>query len=588
MVSGSINVNRNPLSICGWSFLEKIMSLDALPASVHPDLARHQENMQPKVYTLNGNIHTAFGYAIVNCTLIEGDDACILVDTSTSVDKAEIVAAEFKKITDKPIKTIIYTHFHADHVSGTSAFVSEAELEDGIDVIGQEELVDHVMRDVGLIAPILGRRAMYQFGMRLPIGQDGTVGAGLGPPQRPGKRSFVPPNKTFEKIYKGTTGGINFEVHLIPSETEDQCAVWLPDSKVLLSADAVYESFPNVYALRGTRFRNPMIWAKGIDRLREFAAETLIPHHGRPVEGVKKIDDLLTDYRDAIQYLHDQTLRYMNKGFTPDEIKEIVKMPEHLRDHPWLGEFYGSYKHAIPAIFVGYLGWYQGDPVELSPTPWKERASRYVDVMGGREKVFSLAAEALKGDDVQWAAELLTWLVRANSDDQEARNMKAEALRRWAYQQKNATWRNWGLTSAMELDGELDMPGGGMVLGSPDQVKGFPLVNIMQVMTVRLKSEETWDYHIRVAFETSDTKERCALEIRRGICQFYEDPPNDFDARVFFNRISLLNWIFGKSTFDEAVQSGDIHVEGEAPKVAEFLSKFEPFNQSDQISLAAR
>jgi alkyl sulfatase BDS1-like metallo-beta-lactamase superfamily hydrolase len=564
------------------------MSFETVAPSVHPDLANHQDNMKPKVFTLNGNIHTAFGYSIVNCTLIEGDDSCILVDTLTSLDKAEIVAAEFKKITDKPIKTIIYTHFHADHVSGTNAFVTEEEIQNGVQIIGQEELVDHVMRDVGLIAPILGRRAMYQFGMRLPIGQDGTVGAGLGPPQRPGKRSFVPPNKTFVDLYKGTTGGINFEIHLIPSETEDQCAVWLPDYEVLLSADAVYESFPNVYALRGTRFRNPMIWAKGVDRLREFSAETLIPHHGRPVEGAKKVDALLVDYRDAIQYLHDQTLRYMNKGFTADEIKETVVMPEHLRNHPWLGEFYGSYKHAIPAIFVGYLGWYQGDPVELDPIPWRERALRYIKLMGGRETLLTTAQEALDSGDVQWAAELLTWLIRANLDDNEACALKAEALRRWAYKQKNATWRNWGLTSSMELDGQLDTAGGGMVLGSPEQVNGFPLVNIMEVMTVRLKAEDALDDHIRVTFQTSDTKEECALEIRRGVCQFYRDPPADHDARVTFTRKSLLDWIFTKSTFDEAVQSGGIGVEGQVAKVEQFLSKFEPFNQADKVSIAAR
>jgi alkyl sulfatase BDS1-like metallo-beta-lactamase superfamily hydrolase len=504
------------------------------------------------------------------------------------MDTAKVVAAEFKKITDKPIKTIIYTHFHADHVSGTSAFLSDEELANGVEVIGQEELADHVMRDVGLIAPIMGRRAMYQFGMRLPIGENGTVGAGLGPPQRPGKRSFVPPNKTFEKIYKGITGGINFEIHLIPSETEDQCAVWLPDFKALLSADAVYESFPNVYALRGTRFRNPMVWAKGIDRLRGFAAETLIPHHGRPVEGAQKIDELLIDYRDAIQYVHDQTLRYMNKGFTPDEIKEVVTMPDRLHDHPWLGEYYGSYKHTIPAIYDGYLGWYQGDPITLNPTPWIEKANRYVTLMGGRDKILSTANEALNDGDAQWAAEILTWLIKADRNDQEVRALKAEALRRWAYQQKNAIWRNWGLMSAMELDGELDTAGAGLVLGSPDQVKGFPLANIMQVMTVRLKAEDTWDCHFRIAFETSDTKEYCALEIRRGVCQFFETPPDDCDARVKFDRGFLLKWIFGQSTFEEAVQAGDISIEGEVTTVSDFLSKFELFGQSDEIFIAAR
>ena len=153
------------------------MSKPIVP-SVHPDLRRHQENMKAKVYTLRDHIHTAFGYSVVNCTLIEGEDACILVDTMTSMDRAEIVAEEFQKLTDKPIKTVIYTHFHADHVSGTKAFVSEEDVASGaVEIIGQEELADHVMRDVGLIAPILGRRAMYQFGMRLPVSDEGSVGS---------------------------------------------------------------------------------------------------------------------------------------------------------------------------------------------------------------------------------------------------------------------------------------------------------------------------------------------------------------------------------------------------------------------------
>ena len=545
--------------------------------------------MKPEVFTLRDRIHTAFGYAVVNCTLIEGHDSCILVDTMTGMDSAEAVAAEFRKITDKPIKTIIYTHFHADHISGAKAFVSDAERAAGaVEIIGQSGLTENISRDVGLIAPILGRRAMYQFGMRLPIGENGTVGAGLGPPQRPGPRSFVPPTTTFERFHAGETGGIRFEIHLIPSETEDQCAVWLPDDKILLSADAVYESFPNVYALRGTRFRNPMIWAQGLDRLRAFGAEVLVPHHGRPVEGADRIAELLTDYRDAVQYVHDQTLRYMNKGYTPDEIMEIVVMPERLRDHPWLGEFYGSYKHSIPAIYSGYLGWFEGDPVTLDPKPRGERARRYVDAMGGRDKVLERASDAIADDDPQWAGELLSWLIRADREDGAARSLKADALRRWAYQQKNAIWRNWGLTAALELEGELDMPGGGMVLGSPEQVQGFTLAAIMQVMTVRLISETCWDTRVTLAFETTDTNEKCALEIRRGVCQFYETPPESRDATMAFDRAFLLEWMFGRTTFDRAVATGAVAVDGDIATVADFLAKFEPFNQAVDIAVVAR
>ena len=563
--------------------------MNEIAPSVHPDLARHQASMQPRIYTLAGSIHCAFAYSVVNCTLIEGADSCILVDTMTGMDNAGTVAAEFRKITDKPIRTVIYTHFHADHVSGAAAFVSPEDVAAGrVEIVGQRDLVDHVMRDVGLIAPILGRRAMYQFGMRLPIGAEGTVGAGLGPPQRPGRRSFIAPTVTFAHVHRGETGGVRYEIHLIPSETEDQCAVWLPDLRVLLSADAVYESFPNVYALRGTRFRDPMAWARGLDRLKRFGAEILIPHHGRPVEGAARIADLLTDYRDAVQYLHDQTLRWMNKGYAPDEIARIVEMPERLRAHPWLGEYYGSYKHAIPAIYAGYLGWYQGDPVALDPTPRAERAARFVALMGGRARVLAEAGEALAAGDAQWAGELATLLVGADRGDEEARGLKARALRRWAYAQKNATWRNWGLTSALELEGALDLPGGGMVLGSPEQVRGFPLAAILNVMTVRLIAESCLDTHLVVAFETTDTGESCALEIRRGVCQFHPTPPEGRDATARFDRAFLLDWVFGRAAFADSIAAGRVAVEGDAGAVADFLARFEPFNQADEIAVAAR
>ena len=557
--------------------------------SVNKKLAEHQNSMKPKVYTLNNHIHFAYGYSVVNCTLIEGKDECILVDTLTSMEVAETVASEFKKITSKPIKTIIYTHFHADHVSGTEAFVSKEDIESGkVEIICQEQLTGHVIRDVGLIAPILGRRAIYQFGMRLPLGEDGTVGAGLGPPQRPGRRTFAPPSKTFDDFYQGEAGGIKFEIYLNPSETEDQCAVWLPETKTLLSADAVYKSFPNIYALRGTRFRNPMIWANGIDRLREFEAETLIPHHGYAIEGKDKIEDLLIDYRDAIQFVHDQTLRYMNKGYTYDEIMELVEMPDHLRDHPWLGEFYGSYKHSIPAIFVGYLGWFQGDPVSLDPIPWKEKASRYVEMMGGRNKLIEATKTALSEGDDKWAAELSTWLVRADRKDHEARNIKAEALRSWSYKQVNATWRNWGLTSAMELNSELDLSKAGMVLGSKDQVSGFPLDGILKVMTVRLVPEKAWDTKFSIKFETTDSQESCALEIRKGICQLHEIVPEQCDANISFDRKFLIQWVFGETTIKEALESKGVKFGGNKDQIIEFFEKFEPFNQLDDIAIAAR
>ncbi len=566
------------------------MPADAQAPTVHPELAAHQAAMQRRIYKIHGRYHMAFAYSVSNCTMIEGDDGVILVDTMTSLEAAEEVAAEFRKITDKPIKAIIYTHFHADHVSGAKAFVSEDDVAAGkVRIYGHQDLAGHVLRDVGLIAPVLGRRALYQFGMRLPIGEDGTLGAGLGPPQRPGTRTFIAPTHTFTGSHEEVIAGVRLRIVHVPSETEDQCMVWIPGDKVLLSGDAVQgETFPNIYALRGTRFRNPMVWADGIERLRRFGAEVLIPHHGRPVEGASAVDDVLINYRDAIQYLHDQTLRWMNKGMTPDEIKDRVTMPDHLKDHPWLGEYYGSYKHGIPAVFAGYLGWFDGDPVNLDPIPWTERAQRYVAMMGGRARIMETAEAALAEGDSRWAADLATWLVRADTGDAEARGLKARALRHWGYRQKNTTWRNWALTSAMELDGELEMAAAGMVLGSPEQVSGYPLEDVMRVMTVRLMAEDAFDYQRTLGFDAADTGESCALEIRRGVCRFHETIPDGADAVLNFDRRFLTEWIFGKATIEDGLGEGRISVSGEAEMVAEFLAKFEPFNQAGAIAISAR
>ena len=140
----------------------------------------------------------------------------------------------------------------------------------------------------------------------------------------------------------------------------------------------------------------------------------------------------------------------------------------------------------------------------------------------------------------------------------------------------------------MELDGDLDLGKAGMVLGSPDQVQGFPLSGILKVMTVRLKPEVSWDTHMCVALETTDSKESCALEIRGGVCQFYELPPTVCDATIKFDRAFLLKWIFGQITFREALEAGSIVADGDNFRIADFFDKFEPFNQVDDVRISVR
>ena len=566
------------------------MSPNEINPSVHPELeAQMALYEEPRIITTLGHIHTAHCYTGSNCTLIEGEDACVLVDTLSGELPGDDAAVAFQAITDKPIKAVIVTHFHPDHVSGIFSFVSEEDIRSGaVEVIGQRELTDNLLRDGGILAPIRNRRGPFQFGAHLDYGVTGGYGSAVGAPPRRGKSGFVDPTRTFESLLELEIAGIKLQVIHVPSETDDQSVVWLPEEKVLISADAIQGmTFPNIYALRGTQFRNPMQWVKGMDTLRQLNADILIPHHGPTVEGADAVEELLCAYRDAIQYLHDQSVRWINQGFTWDELADKVTMPEHLAEHPWLGEFYGSYKHSVRSVYSGYIGWFQGDAVELDPHPWKERAERYVTAMGGRESVLAQAQEAFDAEDYRWAMDIITWAIRADSDDMEARRVKAQALRGWAYQQKNSTWRNWGLCQALELEGELGEQRGGHKV-QPGQARNYPTSRLLELMTVRLIAENAFDTQLIMGFVSTDTDESCGLEIRRGICQFHDTLPERCDVTLSFKRQFLSEWAGGATTFDEGINSGAVELIGERSAVGNFFSKFESTEGSGPFGMSVR
>ena len=216
---------------------------------------------------------------------------------------------------------------------------------------------------------------------------------GLGPLYLPGTTSFIPPTKTFAETLDLTIVGVKLRLIHVPSETPDHLNVFLPDSRVLLSGDMIQgPAFPNIHTLRGASFRDPLAWVESIDRMRAVGAEHLVPSHGQPVSGKEKVEEVMRNYRDGIQFVHDQTIRYMNRGMTRDELVAAVKLPQHLASYsPYLREFYGTVSHSVREIYVGYLGWFEGDPVALDPTPPAESARRHVMLMGGRDRVLGEA-----------------------------------------------------------------------------------------------------------------------------------------------------------------------------------------------------
>ncbi|MFN7999472.1 MAG: alkyl sulfatase dimerization domain-containing protein [Acidobacteriota bacterium] len=556
---------------------------DERPApTVNPRLTEHSRKMAQQIYRVTDNVYSAVGFGGANVTMIVGRDGVIIVDTMESVDAAKNILAEFRKLTDKPVKAIVYTHNHTDHTMGVKAFTTEEDVKAGkVDIYAHETMMNTVISNASVIAPILGLRSAYSFGVMLETGPEGKINQGLGPQMVFGQRSFIAPTKTFKDALDVEVAGVKLRLIYAPSETDDEIIVWLPDQKLLQTAEVIQgETFPNLHTIRGTAYRDPVKWFKTIDLMRRLGAEHLVPSHGRPVSGKDKVEDLLTAYRDAIQYVHDQTVRQMNKGLTPDEIAEVVaQLPPHLANHPWLGEFYGTVKHSVRQIYQGYLGWFNGDPTTLDPTPRAEQAKRYVALMGGRDAVLKAAQTAADNGDHQWAAELLTHLIRLNPNDQEACKRKAHALRQLAYKTQNTNWRNWYITSARELDGTMNkaVAAGAMSsLAAPEIMQQLPPGKFFEALTVRLDPLKSADVHLTAAFRITDTAQSYALEIRRGVAQLHEMAPPSAEVTLHLTQAQMQRIIARQTTFANLLQAGEIRADGNVALLARFNSFFDP------------
>lgn len=566
------------------AYAQKNLAYDQPAPTVPARLTEHSRIMEQRVYKVTDHVYSAVGFGLANSAMVVGNDGVIIIDTMESLTAARTVAAAFRAISDKPVKAVVYTHNHTDHISGIKAFVKEEDVRSGaVTVFAHSTMMQTVISNASIIGPILGVRSAYSLGLLLPVGPEAFVNDGLGPRMVIGESSFIAPTKTFDDALDVDVAGVKMHLAYAPSETDDEIVAWFPELRVLQSAEVIQgETFPNVHTLRGTKYRDPVKWFKSIDKLRAFHADYLVPSHGRPMSGAAPIEEMLTAYRDAIQYVHDQTIRNMNRGLTPDELVEVVsKLPPHLAANPWLGEFYGTVKHSVREIYQGYLGWFEGDPTFLDPLPPLERAQRYVRMMGGRDAVLKEARESVSRKDYKWAAELLTYVIRVDKNDQEARALKAQALRQLGFLTENTNWRNWYLTSALELEGKVPNLAGNR-LAAPDILKEMPLCNFIEGMTVRLDPIKSADAHATVAFRLSDKAESCAIEVRRGVAQLHDPAPANA-VSIVLTSAQLFRVMSGAGTIGEL---GTV-ANADRETVARFFSYFDP-PARDPIALTVR
>lgn len=421
-------------------------------------LKERNAEFRTEVIKVTEDVYTAVGYSVQPVSMLIGDDGIVIVDTGMDTESAEQVLADFRKITDKPVKAIIFTHGHGDHTGGASVFVG-----DGTPQIWAREnygAESQAFKSAGLT--INNVRGARQGGFKLP--PEKRINNGIAKaywPERGGSVFHTAAGAKPTRTFSGTRKEIEIaglRLHLVAAtgETYDQLYVWLPDKRVLFSGDNFYKSWPNLYTIRGAPYRDVRAWADCVDKMLKEEPDFLVPGHTRPIIGREKIAEMLTNYRDAIRFVFDQTIEGMNKGLTPDELVDYVKLPERFAEKDYLRSYYGNPAWAVRSIFNAYLGWFDGNPTNLFPLSPSKEAKRVAELAGGENALLQRARQAVASGDYQWAAQLTDYLIALNPEASEPKKIKAQALEALAERLLTATGRNYYLTVAQELRSEAD------------------------------------------------------------------------------------------------------------------------------------
>ena len=406
-----------------------------------------EEQYKKQVTKVNDRVYHFLGWGHSNATAIIGETSVILVDTLDSDERAKRLRAELVTITDKPVRTIIYTHSHPDHRGGAGAF--RDTVEEIIAFKARTEPLD----GYGRIAAALNRRGGFQFGYELT--DEENISQGIGP--REGKAvgdgvyDFMPPTTVYDvDTTTRTIDGVTMELTAAPGETDDQLFVWLEEDKVMISGDNYYGCWPNLYAIRGTQYRDIAQWIKTLEKILSYPAEALLPGHTAPLIGRDQILEVVGNFKNAIASVFDQTLDCLGRGLTLAETVESVRLPEELRDKEYLGEYYGTVEWSVKGIYNGYVGWFDGDAAHLMPCPRREFSAAVLELAGGPDKLLAKALSCLEKGESQLALELLE-LLGGEAQSGKIKEVKRRALLARAAQMTSANARHYYICSAKEI-----------------------------------------------------------------------------------------------------------------------------------------
>lgn len=558
---------------------------------VNPGLLAHNKNVgaikdeisyenYPEVVKVTDRVYVAIGYAMGNSVMVIGDDGLIIIDTSDSYEVGKQIMSEFRKISDLPVKAIVYSHHHLDHVYGAKAFADESDGD--LEIYAHSNFMPRFNEENGEFAKITAFRALYWTGTPLPKdGPDRVINNGISVPvDAHGVGGFVQPTITFDDRLEVDVAGLKMVLIYAKSETSNEIITWFPELGVLQGGEVLYKLWPNLFSIRGTQYRDVKAWSESLETMRELQADYLVLSHTYPVIGKENVNDVLLTYHDGVKYIYDQTIRGINKGLTPDELSRSIKLPDSLLNSPnsdWLQERYGEREWHIKGIYSGNIGWYDNDVMNLHPISFIEKSGKIVDGFGGIEKTLLKVREAIQNGEYEWAIELATYVMNADPDNEEAKLLKAHASRVLGHRAATATSRNMYLTTAHALEGKITLDESVFSMNDPNQIKVTSMKDLLKSLPTHLDPAKADGVNRVISLDFTDVDEQYTLHIRNSIAVIKDKSPDNFDVHLSMTSDTMRNAIIGEQTIRQLADNGDIDVEG---NIEDFIEVFEMFDPS--------
>ena len=551
------------------------------PDTVNPSLWRHQMILRKSgLFKLSEGMWQIRGFDVSNMTIIAGKTGWILIDPLTNRETgAAALSLANAQLGTRSVVAVIYSHSHADHYGGVRGVISLEDVKAGkTAIIAPEHFIEETSSENVMAGPAMGRRANYQFGGSLTPGPQGQMGSGIGSAIAGGDITLITPTDLIRKTGETrVVDGVTLEFQMVPeTEAPAEMNIYLSAARTFIAAEIATCSQHNILTPRGAKVRDALGWANYLNEAINLYADrsdTIASSHCWPHFGQERLKSYLSLQRDNYKFLHDQTVRMMNKGMTQAEIAEELVPPAALQAEWSTHGYYGTYSHNAKAVYQRYLGWYDAVPANLNPLPPEQRGAKYVAAMGGAAKVIGMAKKAMASGDYRWSADLLNQLIFADPKNAQGRALLADSYEQMGYQAEASTWRNMYLSAAHDLR-EGVKPGA--AVQSVDTISAIPTGLLLDSVATRLDPVVIGTKTLKFNFNFTDRAEKARVSTENAVMinemsQEHLSP----DATLSGPRLLFLGLFFQKRPLAQMEAAG-LKIQGDRAAVEALLAAIEP------------